>query len=213
MIINSIIESSAAPLLPSIYQEVEYIQGDGTVCLNTGQKVNGINFIDITMTVDGRTVDWASAFGVDYPSGKKIQLGYRTSDTSMSYNYGSSNTTKSIVNNVFYRFLIYNGFLEYKRLDTNAWAAAGGMTSFTGATNDFYVLAAGTNQSEGYYGISKGKVKRVIIGTSIDSVDYTYYGIPCYLKSDNTKIGIYDAIGKTFNTGSGAGVFTKGNDV
>lgn len=198
--------------LPPEYQKVDYIQGNGDVCINTGLKVDGAGvFLWFIMTFDGYSsgASWTSAFGQDQ-SGKKLQFGYSGSATSMAWNAGTSGSGVSVTSNVIYDARVYSGRLILKRTDNGSGTMVNAYTTFTDPTYDFYILADGTGGSSGYYGYAKGKVYKAVIGKEVDNSItpvFTYYGVPCYRKSDGVA-GLYDTVSKTFNSGVGSGSFT-----
>ena len=186
-------------LLPDIYQEVEYIESDGS-----GQYIHSdfstnnfyinidcnIQYVNITSTASQLAI-WGSVGGGNWlgQNNKVYAIG----------GSGQRTTTSSMVRKEVYGSINSSG---------------SNMT----VDNDS-VSRTGTHNNNGYYSIfygngtynSKLKVYEVRFYNNATSELIAHF-VPCYRKAD-TEIGLYDVVNDKFYTNDGSGSFTKGDDV
>ena len=207
--VNSNIVVYDTPRIPNEYQEVEYIESDGT-----GQ------YIDL---------------GLKPTSNTKVELDVCAIRTSSNALFGSRNGTQQ--NNYSTRMVLFlrdeNGYQRISpQFSTNS--AVNYTTSFTGFVNikfskdgcyvndttietyatqtisgttyNLYLFTfneAGTPDSRYFM----GKLKTFKLW---DNNILLRNFIPCYRKSDN-EVGMYDLVNGVFYTNQGTGTFTKGS--
>ena len=196
-------------LLPSEYQEVDYIESSGTQYIDTGMKANQNTSVEIT--IEGLT-----------NSSAKI-LGSRSSATSNNFsiltglvggtlslvtdfqNYQNNRLSVNITNglNDKYTIKINNSKMSINETEQ----AISSYTNFTTPGNIYIFNASGTYPA-GYINASTKLYYCKVWnnGTLVRNF------IPCYRKSDNV-IGLYDTVNDTFYTNAGTGDFTYGTEV
>ena len=183
-------------LVPTTYQEVEYVQGDGSayIDLQYAIKANDEIFLDVEPLESG--VD-KSFFGAYQGSGQSCEC----SQINATYRLNVADT--SIPLNV-------NTKTSFHRKTDGYWYAE------TAAGAEYNQLARQTTTmttnaclfGRRYNSVDKvGKCK--IYKFSITGVMNL---IPCYRKSDSVA-GFYDTIGERFLVKSGSGTFTAGPNV
>lgn len=196
-------------LLPSEYQEVEYIESSGTQYINTGLKLKQTHSVE--MAIQNLTNASAKIFGS------------RTSATSNNYsiltglvggtlslvtdfqNYTNNRLSVDITNNLNDKYTIKIN--NSKMSINNTEKAITTYSSFTTPSNAYIFNASGTYPA-GYVNAStKLYYCKIWNGTTLVR-DY----IPCYRKSDNEP-GLYDLVNNVFYTNAGSDSFTYGNEV
>ena len=191
--------------LPSIYQQVEYIQGTGTQYINTDFIPDNTSGVMIkasssdtndTVMVGVRTSGnrwWIGS------NGNLIYAGWNTNDDASARATFTTNTP------YIYQLNYMN---NRKRICDGVEKTAIGSTVLATQTYPACILsgnAEGTTTSL----IKKGRIYYVIF-TRGDKIMNHY--IPCYRKSDNV-IGLYDLVTGAFLTNAGSGTFGKGSNV
>lgn len=198
--------------LPAEYQEVEWIESNGSQYINTnvnqqdtGFEIQFISFDEIS------TSDFGCIFGSRYASNSSdMQLSSYTTDANYAlgwrgtFRYGGSSQTydghlnpKGILNVISYMNDTYtaNG--------TDYTYSAGNISN----TRFIYLFAMHNNNSASQH--SKVRVyyfklyKQGILAADL---------VPCYRKADGV-IGMYDLVQEAFRTNGGSGTFTKGGNV
>ncbi len=195
------LECEIGTVLPSEYQQVEYIEGTGTQYINTG--VNATNDIEIISEFASTdiTQNRCYVFGVYGNSNQRIQFSY--SDPAFigwwdqytnSISYFEVDTNKHIIKVSKGEFI-----LDDKNINT---MKDGYFASYT----PIYMFALNANET--ISNVSKIKLYNTEIykeGTLIRKY------IPCYRKSDNVA-GLYDLVNNIFYTNSGTGSFISGDE-
>lgn len=195
-------------LLPSEYQEVEYIETDGNSYVNLNETAT----IDCEIGLDCY---------VAYASGNnQFFMGCRSRRTDCAaiigiqpmlvYQFGSmSNSvyTKLIEINKRYKIVANNTGCYVD--DTLYYPYTGSMSALE-STNHIMLFA--TSQSNDAIGFHAGNGFRVYSAYVKKNNTYVKNVIPCRRKSDNV-IGMYDTVTNTFYTNQGRGTFTAGPDV
>lgn len=187
--------------IPKEYQQVEYIESDGTQWIDTGVVPTQNTVIQCCLA--NRS-----------PTGNVI-LGYYLNSDSTDYRFfnfqgtcyfdmpnSARITNGRIETNNLYELELGNFYVKNLVTGTNI---ASGTTqgSFTGVgtiTLNHYDTGNLNSNNKWYY------VKIFNGDTPVSNL------IPCYRKSDN-EVGMYDTVSGTFKSNSGTGTFSKGNDI
>ena len=191
-------------LVPSAYQEVEYIASSGTQYIDLGFKANN----DIGIYLRGSTTNTADQIFIGHAS--KFQLGSNGGSEYYGWNgvntaggsripIGSGNVFTNELNYLNSRKSYFNGTLNNNLVLSYA-------TISESTYNVTLFCRRESNGTLNYYSklnlyelkISKGK-------------ELKYHFIPCYRKSDSV-IGLWEAIEGKFYTNAGTGTFTKGSN-
>lgn len=203
---------TAAPLLPTEYQQVEYIQSTGVEYLDTG--VYGDESTSLDMTLQRLTaIDQGAirAFGSRTGIGNRgfflstlnngkvyIDMGASTSGTQQTAQ--CMWTLDKVDIHIEDSGYSYGG-------TAYTWASDHHGQTFT--TPDTLVIFNGKQAGSLSTGMA-AKLYSIVLKKNGTNV---FNGIPCYRKSDNEP-GLYDTISSTFLTNlSGSGAFTVGGDV
>ena len=191
------IGQSEQAILPSEYQQVEYIESSGTQYIDTGIKGNNQYRIDSTFKTKTISISQAvygtfegnesTSLYLYCSSGKQFQVGYGT----------FQNLDVSWQDNTLYETSLRNGKIIINGTENTISTAS----SFTTNNNLIIFKVNGSSGS----------------GMSIQLYDFKMYDnnvlvrnfIPCYRISDNV-IGLYDIVNNVFYTNQGSGTFTKG---
>lgn len=198
--------------LPAEYQEVEWIESNGSQYINTeinqldfGFEMKFISFDDIS------TSNFGCVLGGRYASNSSdLQLSSYTTDANYAlgwrgtFRYGGSSQTydghlndKGELNVIKY----LNG--TYTANGTDYSYSAGNISN----SRYVYLFALHNNTSASQH----SKIRLYYFKAykaGLLAADY----VPCYRKADNV-IGMYDMVSETFKTNSGSGTFTKGGNV
>lgn len=185
--------------VPSLYQQVSYIQTDGTAFINTGFNTTDTYQIDCDMEIIG-TAKSNYWFGQQQANGSMMYNGLY-STTALEFNWKTVARTSSNrcvmqqSTNGGNTTIVMNGVQTTVATGTN------------GVAGDFYIFAC-NNGSRPYASPMRLYSFRIHQGgTSIRDF------VPCYRKSDNV-IGLYDRVTGTFYTNANSsGSFSKGIDV
>ncbi len=190
--------------LPSAYQEVEWIASNGTQFINTDFYPAGTTRVECV--VEKGTAgnnDYQIFGGRNSLNDKTFCLNLAKDTDSFRSDYDSTVGTATA----------YTG--TPVTIDKN-----GNTTTVNGVT----VTATSGSFTSSYpaylFGWNNGG--SAILSTSVVKIMWCKmyandalrrYFIPCYLKEDDTQIGMYDIITNKFYTNSGSGTFIKGADV
>ena len=186
--------------LPSIYQEVEYIESSGTQYIDTGYEPQNYFGIDMFFSFSSISSAYQTPFSAG-TGGSQLVVVIRDSATYFRYFSGSAsvlNTT--LLANTRYNLQVdKNGRITFNNVSTTSAYSA------PLSSNETLFLFARANQ-ENYAYIKLYSCKLYNNGVLVRNF------VPCYRKSDN-EIGLYDLVNGVFYTNQGTGTFTKGNDV
>jgi hypothetical protein len=181
-----------APLLPSEYQEVNYITASGTQYINPNYVPSSSTKIKtmVSTTSASNISVYGNATGLTggvrcFQSGGKLYAAFG--------DYRAENTAV-MVNNVIY---LTEHSPSSLLINNKSYTSSGG-TEFD---NIWFLKDA---YSTSYKFI--GDVYRLQI---FEGATLVRDLVPCYRISDNV-VGVYDTVGKTFYTNAGSGSFTKG---
>lgn len=196
--------------LPSIYQQVEWIESSGTQAIITPcwLKQNTEVYCEFIFTGRGVPGGYPLTFGCANPS-----LGFSREQDTGSFVYCSfgNRIDKTIrVDNISF----FGDNFHSVSMNANRTVIDGQYSveySATVTENESRKIAvfarmSGSNTVE-RFAQRRIRVLRITEGNTI-SLDL----VPCYRKSDG-EIGMYDLVSKTFLTNAGTGTFTKGADV
>ena len=191
------------------YQEVEYIESDGTQYIDVGLKVKaGLKF-------EGKLYTETSNKEMAI-IGNKTGLGtieIAISNHGSFFNWAANDnqvyvTPTSITNNIFTFRSRINGNAPYRDvyidLDGGLFHS-GGKSAYSGSPVELRLF----NMSSGY-----GYIGRTYYLKIYDNNVLVRNYIPCYRKSDHVA-GLYDTVGQVFysNDNTSGNNFTVGNDV
>lgn len=206
-------DGGSEPILPSAYQQVEYIEATGTQYIDTGlmPTENNVAEIDFELTgyVATNYIALVSASTHMYlvhfyhNSGADIRFAPSWSNYATPTNFGAV-----LINNRYFGMcLSANGAGTAATVEgaysINSIAAA----TYTPA-NTYYIFARNNGGGAVSY---QAKAKLYGLKLYTDGVKRRDF-YPCYRKSDGV-IGLYDTVGETFYTNIGTGTFGKGADV
>ena len=189
---------SLFPRLPSIYQEVEYIESDGNQYLSLDVGSFNANFkLDIDFQQTSSSTSELCLFG---NSGLEVftrteGFGYWTSSNGSSFatNYASLREQR-----VFASIDNSNGKMQVNSV----------VTTYTPKTVSSYTSINVFRYAYSDRYLFVGRIFYLKLYTGNKYIEL----IPCYRKSDNV-IGMYDLVGKQFYVNQGTGTFLKGNNV
>lgn len=183
--------------LPIEYQEVEYIQSNGSQWIDLGFKAKGTDEFDMVCEFPNPSSGWSSFFG--YWGSNEVCYGiWGKNTTTLTMYYGSSSVDVS-----FNSSQKLNISYKEKKFIVNSNQATTNPSTATTSQNIrlFKMNTTYGGQPAKFYSLKYYKDKEL----------YRDY-VPCYRKTDNVA-GIYDLITKTFLTNGGSGTFSKGADV
>ena len=196
------------PVLPSAYQQVEYIESSGTQWIDTGYKPNGNTKIEIKYQTPTQSTTQQGIFGARDTNGTNrflIFTGSQPNALQADYYAGSSLAiyTENISG--------FNGrakniieMSNYLKINGNSISSVNKVEFQT--NSNMYLFAVNNN----------GAALLPMVGSIWycklwDNNTLVRNFIPCYRKSDSV-VGLYDLVTKTFYTNSGTGTFSKGAD-
>lgn len=207
-----------APLLPTEYQQVEYIKSTGTQHIITDLNVDshdgtGSNSVRLyTIDIDFQFDEWQSSYATNIMAGfgatAGLWIGYANAVTNIamgtsSGNYFSGDPTERHQ----YHWKSENGYGVWTREDSASISRAfAGSTTGERSFNLFYLKVTSGTQNNFHF---NGKLYSCKVFKSGVAVLDLY---PCYRKSDGV-IGLYDTVNDRFYTNNGTGTFEKGADV
>lgn len=181
-------------MLPSGYQEVEYIESTGTQYINTGVNV-GPGIVS--------ELDWQVKSISNTQSGWSVLYGYASASAGYPYALwgGASAGTLS-----FYRKTgtsIITIALPTTRTITTLTSNADALDK------PIYIFSIGPDC--GGYKDARNPYKLYGLKIYNNSVLVRHF-VPCYRKSDNV-VGLMDLVNNVFYTNNGSGTFLKGDDI
>lgn len=185
--------------LPSAYQEVEYIESDGTgQYIDTGITPIGTTTIILDFEFKNTFVSWGGVFGA-YSSNKHFAVTWQANDGVVHYCHGSSESgDKTFTRNK--RYVLKIGEMLSATSDSCFNYSPSTFTADTSIWLFTYAHSTSTFAEKIYrfQHYENGLIQH----------DF----IPCYRISDSV-IGMYDTVNDVFYTNSGTGTFTKGGNV
>lgn len=189
--------------LPSAYQEVEWVEGNGTQYIKTGFTTT----LTMKIEVDATCVNSSCVIGTMPINGS----------TNSNFTIGKYNSTVA--------YLCWNG----REIGGVDWYNRSTMTAYQDETKVYRIYNGTTNsanivnstistQSELWMfkrnnpNGGDGSGARIYSCKIYDNNILVRDFVPCYRKSDD-EIGMYDIVNNVFYTNQGTGTFSKGNDV
>ena len=195
-------------LLPSEYQEVEYIETDGNSYINLNETAT----IDCEIGLDCYVVYSQTTTGNQFfmgcrKAGCKAIIGIQPI---LVYQFGSMSNSifnKPITRNKRHKIVANNTGCY---VDDALYYPYSGSMSALESTNHIMLFATSTPDDKVEFHAGQGF--RVYSAYVKKNNTYVKNVIPCRRKSDNV-IGMYDTVTNTFYTNQGRGTFIAGPDV
>lgn len=192
--------------LPSEYQRVEYIESTGTQYIDTGYKPSNLTKVEVEFmynNLDGfvygsRTSSSSNdshAFIIN--ASKQVYPQFNGQQTNVTSTYNQAETKYVLINS--------QAGAHINNVSIKSYATANFSSSY-----NMYIFGlnqAGSLESRTF----KGKIYyfKIYNGNTLVR-DF----VPCYLKADMTKVGLYDRVYQKFYPNeAGTDTFGKGNDV
>lgn len=197
--------------LPSIYQEVEYLQSSGTQRIDTNTGTTG-DLKTYGFEIDYQMVKTDTLnqqlFGTDATAQSKNLIRFQPLYTnySIGFPYEQWVNLTNELKNADRHLVIVNKNGNYKVVVDNAEKSTISATSYTGNTFPFYVFDANNTP-----GTTKASAKLYSLKLYKDGALIADF-IPCYRKSDSVA-GLWDSKRKQFYTNAGTGTFIVGDPV
>lgn len=193
-------------ILPTAYQQVEYIKSTGTQYINTGIEGNGLLTISLDMQAD---TDQQWCFGCSYMWPNNLFLMCNFGDGvagNLFAGYGNNKGTsaEALANDgQRHIYLMDRGNVVIDSSILRQYAT----TSFITISN--VALFAYCDVSNNYYNKSTCSIYQATISNQGTTLADIY---PCYRTSDNVA-GMYDIVRNVFLTNAGTGSFIVGPDI
>lgn len=204
-------------LLPSEYQQVEYLESSGTQYINTGVYVTPDYTIEVEFLLAQRKATWDTLFGTRNGSQARFTARWANStngklgvhrSSAKTTNYESiddSNATKSAVTSTWHTIKLAKREYTFDGVLRKTFSSTTNTATFPYPIFLFALCNAGSPADYGYFRITQAK-----IWDNNDMLVREY--IPCYRKSDKVA-GMYDVVNGVFYTNKGSGSFKLGGNV
>lgn len=196
--------------IPSEYQQVDYIEGDGESFIKTKYRYTAATIPNIKMVCQGSTIQegrlsYLWGFGVNQDDYSSAGYGEVKSGLYYKYDYKSINyripfTTKVTITQFSTTTIYVNGL---SMLNTGAMYGGGGYLCLLNICNN-----DGTD-----YNVANTKgLAKIFSFQTLDKEDKHVIMnlVPCYRVEDNEP-GMYDTVSGDFYTNAGSGTFSIGN--
>ena len=196
-------------LLPSAYQQVEYIESSGTQYIDTNYA-NVSNNQRIVFCFEDTNTGGNAFFGSQKDTASRSGLAWRQN---AGLGFGIGTQSASVVIGTYSRN--QKLLLDYSSTSSTYSVSIDGTyltqnTSYTGSNITTYNLFIFANNYIGSVESASGM--KLYYCQIYDNGTLVRNFIPCYRKSDN-EIGLYDTVNGVFYANAGTGDFTKGNDI
>ena len=194
-----------SPMLPSEYQEVEYITFSGAQRLSTGFYLNpstdgfDLKFKASTVSQNGMII---ADTGGNVTTGSYIWVYYYNAGNKVGTWTKAGSTTGSPLDTNTHITKMLSKKVYFDNRLTKDW------TSTTFGTPDYEMLVGAGYYNANYSYYFKGNVYSVIFYRNNEEAMHL---IPCYRKSDSV-IGMYDLVNGEFYINNGSGTFGKGSN-
>ena len=210
---------SEAPLLPTEYQQVEYIKATGTQHIITDLTVHDkadsdSNSVKLySMDIDFQFDEWQSNYATNIMAAFSASggnwIGYSNGVSNIAMGTSSGNYFSGTATDRHSYHFSYDG--NYGVFDRDDDASIRRANSVVTPGNTafalfYYAVEGGGTQNNFHF---NGKLFSCTVYKSGVAVLDLY---PCYRKSDGI-IGLYDTVNSRFYTNNGTGTFEKGGDV
>lgn len=188
-------------ILPSEYQQVEYIESTGSAYIDTGIIPNTNTKIDIQFETIQR-----GNFGIIF-GGEET---YKDNSFHLYNSSGVFDIGFGSIATAFRTSIDYNSNIKYTLImDKNGFDVNGATGTFPeptiSTTYSIYLFAVHRETNV----LENNAQKRIYYCKLYNNGTLVRDMIPCYRVSDNV-IGMYDLVSNTFFTNAGSGTFTKG---
>ena len=205
--IKYLIAKRQRSILPSEYQEVEWIESTGQQYIDTGfilNKSNGflIDFVPENDVVNTNAPNYINAGGAGGSSNKRVGINCYARTDNGELQFFSYYTDPKITKNQRAILSVINRIIYFPDGTTREM----NITEKNPTNSSMILFAAHTQDLTLIHRFSKMKLYNFKLYNSNEVVrDY----IPCYRKSDG-EIGLYELIEGRFLTNQGTGIFNKG---
>lgn len=191
-------EQKEQPLIPTVYQQVDYIESSGTQYIDTGYKSNSNTKYDI------KAMNPTVGFITGCQASNNRSNIYFSVNNKFSAGYGTQiyNSTQVPASNIVYNLVLDKNLFYINNVLEKTFTPE----TFDNTVNAF-IFARNAD-----YGID-GHINAKLYSCKIyDNDTLVRDFIPCYRKSDNV-VGLYDLVNNVFYTNAGTGVFSYGGEV
>ena len=193
-----------ASLLPSEFQEVEYIESTGTQYIDTGVIPTINTSMDIELAITTNDVNWSGSV-LDASRGWFAVGGYNLNSLVAVFSVGSREGILDYpFDTNFHKFFISNGLQKIDNITSNNT-----ISNYNGTMPSIYLLG------EHYTWVANPPLvghQKIKYSKLFDNNLLVKNFIPCKRKSDN-KPGLYDLVEGKFYTNQGTGDFEKGKNI
>lgn len=194
--------------LPATYQEVEYIESNGTQYIDTGVIGQSTINVEVKAQTSDTTHDMPliGSRGAGGYNDFLFWLHNNNSTPAQAFSYGNASAIVKNIGSIGEIYVLKNEGKQFY-INGTLQGTSTQSQSFTNNTS-LYLFAlnyAGTIDSRKFY----GKLYYCKLWQN-DTLVRDF--VPCYRKSDG-EIGLYDLVNDQFYTNQGSGTFTKGADV
>lgn len=192
----------AAPFIPAGYTVLEYIEADGTQCIDTGFKPNQ----DTRLVMDAQITDTATRhlFGARKSTSENLFFGACLTATTVRADYGATKNTHTVPS-----------VLDRMLWDVGKDGCVIGDTSstFTAATfSPGYAMALFAANTGGSISADTYKAKMKLYSCQIyDNGTLVRDFVP--VKNSNGEAGLFDRMGLKFYGNAGSGAFIAGGEI
>ena len=194
-------------LLPSEYQEVEYIASTGTQFIELPFGFERTDIVDFDMSID--TGQYPDKYLISPKTwnnnNNRFAMGIGMSSQNFAVGFGSKSTGSTGVTPAYSN----DGLRHHWHYENSIFTILDVGSTYTGTSDTFGGVTANLKLFYGYNTNTKGKIYRYVHWKNGEKIIEL---IPCYRKSDNV-IGLYDLINGDFYLNGGTGTFTKGNNI
>lgn len=199
-----------APRLPEEYQEVEYIQADGTQWIDTGV----VSDASYTIYSEGCAYPEKTSGLLQSFNNSDNRLGFKLYGKSKKVGYywriaGAGQGNKEISTDdlggidVTKKLQVTQSATDIVIRQEGLTKASSSLGATSGGTGGNWMIFK-SNETDSCGILYEAKI--------IEGEEVIHHYIPCYKKADS-EIGVYDLIDGTFLSNAGSGVFEKGEDV
>lgn len=201
--------ASFGPILPTEYQEVEYIESTGTQYIDTNTTIKNETIYDIKAQITQLQETAPSGgenFFIGTMSANNTQYTLRclVYGNNIIIQRGQFSVTGVVSIQKDTNWHTYYSSKTLCKIDNTT-----GVPSYTITDSNLKIFLFKQNR-DGY--ANQNSYCRIAYCKIWDDSILVRNFIPCYRKSDN-EIGMYDTVNKVFYTNQGTGTFLKGNNV
>ena len=191
--------------LPTIYQEVEYIESSGTQYILTDIIPDNITGTKLTISVTNTEGDQLF-FGSRSSTDGRFWNGQNSTKLYFAWNTRPS-TTDRITITQKEKFTISSNYFNDKKNIYNGPDHSDITTTLAANSHPIAIFATNDNGTIRYH----SSIRLYNFKITREDVLFANF-IPCYRLSDNV-IGLYDLVNNKFYTNQGEGTFNKGKNI